>query len=101
MSVATAMLFLRQERRNSYNPAKLQLFPFPSTSFLQISQRPPEPSPHLPQDLAEGLRQAGPHLAGDFFGDFLVVGFGEAAGDAGEGVAVAAERDGQNGVGCH
>jgi len=37
-------------------------------------------------------------LAGDLFGDLLVVRFGEAAGDAGEGVAVAAERDGQNGV---
>ena len=31
-------------------------------------------------------------------GDLLVVGFGDAAGDAGEGVAVAAERDGRNGV---
>lgn len=28
---------------------------------------------HFPQDLAEGFRQAGPHLAGDFFGDLLVI----------------------------
>ncbi len=67
---------------------------FPSTSFLQIPQRPPEPPPHLPQNLVEGLQEVGPHLAGDLFGDLLVVGFGDAAGDAGEGVAVAAERDG-------
>ena len=33
------------------------------------------------------------------FRDLFVVRFGEAAGDAGEGVAVAAERDGKNGVG--
>lgn len=72
-----------------FNPAKLQLSPFPAPSFLQIPQRPPEPSPHLPQ----GLRKAEPHLAGDIFGDLLVVRFGDAARDAGEGVAVAAERD--------
>ena len=67
---------------------------FPSTSFLQISQRPPEPPPHLPQDLAKGFWQALPHLLNDLFGDLLVVRFGDAAGDAGQGVAVAAERDG-------
>ena len=34
-------------------------------------------------------------MAGDLFSDLLVVGFGNAAGDAGQRVAVAAERDGQ------
>ena len=34
-------------------------------------------------------------MAGDLFGDLFVVRLSEAAGDAGEGVAVAAERDGQ------
>lgn len=68
-----------------FSPAKLQLFP--STSFLQIPQRPPEPPLYLPQNLPEGFWEAGPHLLYDLF----VVRFGEAAGDAGEGVAVAAE----------
>ncbi len=51
-----------------FNPAKIQHFPFPSTTFLQISQRSPKPPPHLPQDLAQGLREAEPHLVGDLFG---------------------------------
>ena len=76
-------------------PRKTTTFPFPSTSFLQISQRIPEPSLHLPQYLTEVIGQALPHLLYDLLGDLLVVRFGEAAGDAGEGVAVAAERDGE------
>ena len=68
-------------------PRKTTSFPFPFHFLPTNLSTYPKPSPHLPQ----GFRQAGPHLAGDLFGDFLVVRFSEAAGDAGEGVAVAAE----------
>ena len=82
----------------SFLRRKTTLFPFHSFPFakknLQIPQRTPEPSLHLPQNLSEGFWQAGPHLSGDLVGDLFVVRFGDAAGDAGEGVAVAAERDG-------
>ena len=77
-------------------PAKLHYFPFtPSLSQKKSTNPPTSPQtfPSSPaKSPAEGLRQAGPHLAGDFFRDLFVVGFGDAAGDAGKRVAVAAER---------
>lgn len=74
----------KQSRKTTTFPFPLHLLPTNLSTY-------PKPSPHLPQDFPQVLRQAGPHLLYDLFGDLLVVGFGEAAGDAGEGIAVAAE----------
>ncbi len=86
----------------TFSPAaKLHFFPFPAQSYPQkLSPHTPRqrisPSlPHLPQDPAELIEQAGPDGVGDNFWDLAVEGLGDAACDAGEHIAVTAERDGQ------